>query len=115
MKINTERVATLLISKQTMEELEELGKISKEEFLIANWKENGVAIIMYIDILNPEPMTLKNFLTHCTACGGNWGGMFLTGIEKLYPTVWNLIPDDMGMFAFECISIVLKLLNITYK
>jgi hypothetical protein len=110
MQTNTERVATLLAKKWGAKEL---GEMNDEEFLIANWKENGVAIIMYIDTLKPTPKTMKTFLTHCTPCGGNWGGMLLTGIKELYPTVWNLIPNYMGTYAFNCISIVLNLLNIT--
>ena len=110
MKTNTERIAMLLASECKIEELNEMNN---EEFLIANWKENGVAIVMYIDTLNPTPMTMKAFLTHCTTCGGNWSGMLLTGIKELYPTVWNLIPDNMGIFSFNCLSIVLNLLNIT--
>ena len=110
MKVNTERIAMLLASEC---KIEELNKMNNEEFLIANWKENGVAIVMYIDTLNPTPMTMKAFLTHCTTCGGNWSGMLLTGIKELYPTIWNLIPDNMGIFSFNCLSIVLNLLNIT--
>lgn len=110
MKTDTARVAMLLVSDWKAKELNEM---SDEEFLIANWKENGIAIIMYIDTLKSTPMTMKTFLTHCTTCGGNWGGMLLTGIKELYPTVWNLIPDNMGTFAFNCICIVLNLLGIT--
>ena len=56
--------------------------------------------------------TFKNFLTHCTACGGNWCGMLLTGIRKLYPDVWDAIPDDMGLYAFYDICAVLVLCGV---
>ena len=41
MKTNTERIAMLLASKCKIEELNEMNN---EEFLIANWKENGVQL-----------------------------------------------------------------------
>lgn len=43
----------------------------------------------------------KEFLDHCITCGGNWGGMFLSGLEKLYPSVYAAIPDDMGATGDE--------------
>lgn len=43
----------------------------------------------------------KEFLDHCVCCGGNWGGMFLSGIEKLYPYVYAAIPDHMGATGNE--------------
>lgn len=57
-------------------------------------------------------MTSKEFLCHCTMCGGNWGGMFLTGIRELFPKVWDLIPDDMGMNAMVCILSVMNLCGV---
>lgn len=30
-------------------------------------------------------MTLEEFMTHCTECGGNWGAMLLTGIKAVFP------------------------------
>ena len=29
-------------------------------------------------------MSMKDFLNHCTACGGNWGAMLLTGIKRVF-------------------------------
>ena len=43
----------------------------------------------------------KEFLDHCVCCGGNWGGMFLSGIEELYPSVYAVIPDNMGATGNE--------------
>lgn len=28
-------------------------------------------------------MTLKEYLQHCTACGGNWSLMLFTGLQRL--------------------------------
>ena len=40
---------------------------------------------MYEVILGVPHMTLKEFLSHCTACGGDWVSMLLSGIEECYP------------------------------
>ena len=84
-----------------------------EKFIIKYWGKQGKRVIKACKSINAQPMTFKDFLNHCTACGGNWGGMLLTGINKLYPHVYNTIPDDMGIFAWGCITSVLTLLNIT--
>jgi hypothetical protein len=38
--------------------------------------------------------------------------MFLTGIKRLYPNVYNAIPDDMGIFAFMCIGMTMLLCGV---
>lgn len=50
-------------------------------------------------------MTMKEFLSHCTACGGNWTAMIGTGIRELFPDEWNNLPDT---FEFEDVMEVLK-------
>ena len=57
-------------------------------------------------------MTSKQFIDNCTACGGNWGGMLLTGINKLWPNVWEAIPDEMGLQAWGCLCSVLVLCGV---
>ena len=80
------------------------------EFLSSLWGDHVLAVI---DQQKSIPMTMKEFLNHCTACGGNWGGMLLTGINKLYPDVYDAIPDDMGPFAWSGICTTLSLLSVT--
>ena len=90
----------------------ELSELSAHDMLIACWKEKGIAIVEYIDTLNDfriKPM--DEFLSFCTPCGGDWGAMLLTGIKELYPTIWELIPDNMGIFAFAVLSDLLELLG----
>ena len=89
--------------------ISELKDMSSREFLSAMW---GDEILSVIDATVKIPMPCKEFLTHCTACGGNWGAMLLTGINELYPDVYNAIPDDMGTFAWRCICEVMVLLDI---
>ena len=87
--------------------------------LIKGWGEDGKRVIEAIfnlkgngdDILHCG-MSMREFLQSCTACGGNWGGMLLSGIKELFPTVWDAIPNNMGAYAWECICYTLMLLGI---
>lgn len=91
---------------------DELATLPGREYLKAVWENDGIKVLEAIDSVTTTPMTMKEFLNHCTLCGGNWGGMLLSGINKLYPTVWAAIPDDMGVFAWNAICTVCTLLDI---
>lgn len=58
------------------------------------------------------PMKFDDFLRHCSPCGGDWGGMFLSGIKELHPAVWEAIPDSMGRNAFTLIVDVLEIIGV---
>jgi len=63
-------------------------------------------------------MRIDDFLSHCIACGGNWGGMFLTGVQELYPEIYDLVPDKLGKNgndAFVNICHLLTLLNVDWR
>ena len=83
-----------------------------QEQLISHWEDAGKRVIEEIAKVAPFNSGSKEFLDHCTACGGNWGGMLLTGIRELYPAVWDAIPDDMGVDSFACICSVLILCGV---
>lgn len=89
-----------------------LSELEGDDFIVATWKDDGIKVLEAIDQQHTTPMTTDEFLSHCTACGGNWGAMLLTGIKVLYPTVYDAIPDDMGHFAWRCLCEVLELLQI---
>jgi hypothetical protein len=76
------------------------------------WGEQGKAVIKACRDANTTPMSMNEFLSHCTACGGNWSGMLLSGIKALCPEVWDAIPDDMGHHAWACLCEVIKLLGV---
>ena len=82
------------------------------ESIIHYWEEDGQKVIEEIARVNPFNNSLKEFLQFCTTCGGNWGGMLLTGIRELWPTVYDAIPDNMGRHAFECIISTLILCGV---
>ena len=44
-------------------------------------------------------MTGKEFLDHCTAQGGNWTGMIMSGIRECFPEYWDALEDRS--YSFE--------------
>ena len=111
--MNTKNYAELAKTGMDMT-VNQLAQLTPDEYVVANWGNAGIKIVELISTkyANNPHMELDEFLNHCTACGGNWGGMFLTGIKELFPDVWELIPEHMGVFAFSVIGDVLKLLNV---
>lgn len=94
--------------------IKKLNTLTSTEFLIATWKLDGYAILFYLNSTEEvfPKMSFKDFLSYCSPCGGDWGQMVLTGIKELYPTIYNMIPEDMGVFAFDCLVELLNILNI---
>lgn len=86
--------------------------IEAQNYLVENWGESGKKVIEACFRITPFNDSFKNFLDSCSACGGNWGGMFLTGIKRLWPDVYEAIPDDMGIYAFNCLCYTLTLCGV---
>lgn len=82
--------------------------------LAKKWGKAGEKVVEECFKADTKEMSCNEFLNNCSACGGNWGGMLLTGVEHLYPKVWDAIPDDMGHNAWNCIIATLKLLKIDF-
>lgn len=80
--------------------------------ILENWGKDGENVIKACMKVEPFGGTFEKFLDNCTACGGNWGGMLLSGIKKLYPAVWDAIPDEMGDLAFIMLCYTLQLLGV---
>jgi hypothetical protein len=80
--------------------------------LVTGWGKTGEHIIELCATCNPFNGPFTDFLEHCTACGGNWGGLLLSGINKLYPKVYDAIPENMGMNAFSLLCCVIVLLGV---
>ena len=85
--------------------------IEAQTELVNDWGEYGKEVIEAC-FNSHVKMSMSDFLKNCSACGGNWGGMFLTGIKRIAPEVWEMIPDNMGKRAFADITFVLLLLGI---
>ena len=86
--------------------------IDAQEMLVKHWGIRGEQVIAETIRAERKPMTSKQFLDNCTAYGGNWSGMLLTGINKLWPDVWKAIPDEMGPQAWGCLCSVLVLCGV---
>ena len=86
--------------------------IEAQNFLAEHWGEDGKRVIVEAQKATKGNITFKRFLDLCTTCGGNWGGMILSGIRELWPFVWDAIPDDMGVFAFQCLCYTLILCGV---
>jgi len=54
----------------------------------------------------------REFLDHCVCCGGDWGAMFLSGLEEIYPCVYAAIPDCMGATGSEAFINILYVLML---
>lgn len=80
--------------------------------IINSWGKDGEKVLEECAKITPFNDGSKAFLEHCIACGGNWGGMLLSGIRKLYPEVWDAIPEDLGVYAFSNICSVLILCGV---
>lgn len=74
--------------------------------------EWGDEVVVYACMAQKTKMSFKDFLDQCTACGGNWGGMLLSGVRRLYPDVWDAIPEDMGVHAWGTICSLLIILGV---
>lgn len=44
-------------------------------------------------------MNFSEFLTHCTACGGNWTAMLMSGIKTVFPEHFAQMEDKE--YSFE--------------
>ena len=86
--------------------------IDAQEMLVKHWGIHGEQVIAETVRTERKPMTFEQFLDNCTACGGNWCGMLLTGSDKLWPNVGNGIRAQMGAQAWGCLCSVLMLCGV---
>ena len=42
-------------------------------------------------------MTMKEFVSHCTARGSDWTGMIASGIKELWPDEWDKLPETFSI------------------
>lgn len=45
-------------------------------------------------------MSMNEFLNHCTACGGNWVAMLLTGIKSVFPEHYETVTKTVEGIGF---------------
>lgn len=87
-----------------------------KESLNTLWPDQAPDIISHCETLPKfNGITLTDFVRdHCTACGGDWCQMLLTGIRKISMPLYDLIPGDMGLNSFTCLCLVLVLLGVDF-
>ena len=76
------------------------------------WGEDGDAVIWECMRAYKQPQPFSEFLNNCTACGGNWVAMMLSGISRIAPRVYDAIPQNMGLNVIVTLTAVLALLGI---
>ena len=86
--------------------------IDAQRSLVEYWGEDGKKVIEAIFNERKESISHDTFFKSCVACGGNWGGMLMTGIKNLYPKVYDIIPEDMGAHAWGAICCIIILLGV---
>lgn len=87
--------------------------------LVNAWGDSARKIFDYCRLTRLDfGMNMDEFLKHCTACGGNWGGMLLTGIRDINPVLYDLIPERLGidgMDSFTNICLLLEYVGVETK
>lgn len=86
--------------------------IDAQDTIRKNWEKDGNRVIEAAAKVVPFNGSFSDFLSHCFAKGGDWGAMLLTGINNLWPEVWDAIPDNMGPYAFIVICNTLILCGV---
>ena len=79
------------------------------------WTIDEAEKVIALCLNNPVNISMKEFFEYCTACGGNWGAMLLSGIKRLRPKIYEAIPNRIapsGEEAFMLICNVMYLLRI---
>lgn len=91
-------------------------ELDSEAFIVNEWKLDGVALVKAVRAMKRlrdiTPMSFNEFLKHCYAQGGDWGGMLLSGIKELYPLIWEMIPEELGIYGVAVIFDLLRILEI---
>ena len=86
----------------------------QKQILRERWGEVAELVIAECSKINFGGNSAE-FLKYCTACGGNWSGMLLSGIKALYPAVYAALPEKLGCNgnkAFENVIYVLQLCGV---
>lgn len=53
------------------------------------------------DNVGKVKMSMDDFFRQCTACGGNWGAMLLTGIKNVFPDGYDAVREQYNSMDFS--------------
>lgn len=83
------------------------------DLLVNAWGDDVAGkVFAEIDKVHTEPMAVSDYMDKCTACGGDWGNMLLSGVKVLFPDVYNAVPDKLGKDGFDAFFNVCRLLQL---
>lgn len=87
-----------------------------QDILVEYWGNDGKRVIEECARVTPFNGSVKNFLEHCICYGGNWTRILLSGIETLFPSVYDAIPNYMSSnTAYFCICAVILLCGVDHN
>lgn len=46
-------------------------------------------------------MKMSEFMQNCSACGGNWGAMLLSGIKRVFPDKYKEVEEHYNSMDFS--------------
>lgn len=53
------------------------------------------------DNIGKVKISMDDFFNQCTACGGNWGAMLLTGIKRVFPDGYDTVREQYNSMDFN--------------
>lgn len=81
--------------------------------VLVTWGESGNDIInaAFNDHLK---ITFSEFMCECSGCNGNWVDIIISGIDKAYPEVYSVLPENLGPDSLEILTKVLILCGVEF-
>lgn len=114
-------INTKFLDVTTGEVLDKVSGAELKEFIIVDFdKRNNWLLVckeseyyLYLAFTNSKEMSLDDFLSNCSACGGDWVSMLFTGMKRVYPEVWEAIPDD-EIFSITEVCALLRMCGVVF-
>ena len=114
-------IATKFLDVTTGEVINRVGEDELKELIVVDFdKKNNWLLIckeseyyQYLAFTNSKEMSIKEFLSYCSACGGDWVSMFFSGMKRVYPEVWEAIPNNK-VFSFSELCELLELCGVVF-
>ena len=93
-------IVTFVSSKEDATEIEVNDFISTVESIKENTDISDEIEMGFNDSIGTVKMSMDNFLKQCSACGGNWGAMLLTGIKSVFPDGYDAVKEQYNSMDF---------------
>ena len=86
-----------------------------EDMVRDDWGDEAERIIAACREVEPVCMDIVEFIESCVDCGDAWGLTLLTGISRLFPSVYDAMPSYLGKETWGGLLPVLELCGIDSK